>query len=54
MHTFEGAAFVWVVESVLLALLFLAGALIALKFDRVDHQEQSIMKTAPTAAMATR
>lgn len=54
VHAFEGAAFVWVVESVLLALLFLAGALIALKFDRVDHQEQSIMKTAPTAAMATR
>ena len=49
VQSLDGSGFVWVAESVLVALLCLAGSLVALKFDRVDHQEQSIMKTAPCA-----
>ena len=49
VQTLDGAGFVWVAESIFVALLCLSGALVALKFDRVDYQEQSIMKTAPTA-----
>ena len=47
--TFESAAYVWVTEAILMALLCITGSLIALKFDRVDAQEQSIMKTVPSA-----
>ena len=37
IQTLDGAGFVWVTESILVALLCLAGALVALKFDRVDQ-----------------
>ena len=49
IHTLEGAGFVWRTEAIVLSLIFIAGSLIALKFDRNDQKEQSIMKTLPTA-----
>ena len=50
IQSLDSAGFVWISQSVLVAMLCIAGSLIALKFDRADKKEYdpSIMRTAPT------
>ena len=49
IQSLDSAGFVWISQSVLVAMLCISGSLIALKFDRADKKEYdpSIMRTAP-------